>query len=36
MAVDFSHDYPGEQIYLYHCHNLEHADQGMMINYKVV
>ncbi len=27
---------PGEQLYLFHCHNLEHEDQGMMINYSVV
>lgn len=35
VAVDFSHPYPGDQIYLFHCHNLEHEDQGMMINIKV-
>lgn len=27
-------DYKG--IYLYHCHNLEHEDDGMMLNFKVV
>jgi FtsP/CotA-like multicopper oxidase with cupredoxin domain len=26
--------YPG--LYLYHCHNLEHEDMGMMRNYRVV
>lgn len=26
-------DFPG--IYLYHCHNLEHEDMGMMRNYRV-
>lgn len=36
IAVDFSHNFLGEQIFLFHCHNLEHEDQGMMINYKVV
>jgi len=35
LAVDFSHPFPGDQIYLFHCHNLEHEDQGMMINVKV-
>ncbi|MGH8725628.1 MAG: multicopper oxidase family protein, partial [Burkholderiales bacterium] len=35
LAVDFSHPYPGDQLYLFHCHNLEHEDQGMMINIKV-
>jgi FtsP/CotA-like multicopper oxidase with cupredoxin domain len=24
-----------EGLYLYHCHNLEHEDQGMMRNYRV-
>jgi FtsP/CotA-like multicopper oxidase with cupredoxin domain len=27
-------DYKG--IYLYHCHNLEHEDDGMMLNFKVI
>jgi len=27
-------DYEG--LYLYHCHNLEHEDMGMMRNYRVV
>ncbi|MFZ1320589.1 MAG: multicopper oxidase domain-containing protein [Ignavibacteria bacterium] len=27
-------DYKG--IYLYHCHNLEHEDDGMMLNFKIV
>lgn len=36
FAVDFHHPFPGDQIYLFHCHILEHSDQGMMINYKVV
>ena len=35
LAVDFSHPYPGDQVYLFHCHNLEHKDRGMMINVKV-
>lgn len=26
-------DYPG--LFVYHCHNLEHADDGMMRNYRV-
>ena len=32
ILVDFS-DYPG--LFLYHCHNLEHEDMGMMRNYFV-
>jgi FtsP/CotA-like multicopper oxidase with cupredoxin domain len=35
IAVDFTHDYPGAQTYVFHCHNLEHADAGMMVNYRV-
>ncbi len=27
-------DYPG--LFLYHCHNLEHEDMGMMRNYRIV
>jgi len=36
LAVDFTHDYPGEQVYMLHCHNLEHEDQGMMLNVRIV
>lgn len=35
IAIDFSHDFPGDQTYLFHCHNLEHEDGGMMINFRV-
>ena len=35
IAIDFSHDFPGSQTYLLHCHNLEHEDAGMMINFRV-
>ena len=35
IAVDFTHTYKGDQLYLFHCHNLEHEDQGMMINHRV-
>ena len=33
ILVQFS-KYPG--VYLYHCHNLEHEDAGMMRNYRIV
>lgn len=37
VAIDFgTPNYPGEQLFLFHCHNLEHEDQGMMLNVKVV
>jgi suppressor of ftsI/bilirubin oxidase len=36
IAIDFSHPFLGDQLYLLHCHILEHEDNGMMINYKVV
>lgn len=32
VAVDFSHDFAGDQSYVYHCHNLEHEDSDMMVN----
>ena len=35
VAVDFAHDFPGSQDYVFHCHNLEHEDAGMMINYRI-
>ena len=33
VLVKFT-DYQG--IYLFHCHNLEHEDDGMMLNFKVI
>ncbi len=35
VAVDFSHDFSGDQTYVFHCHNLEHAEADMMINFRV-
>ncbi|WP_096698851.1 multicopper oxidase family protein [Polaromonas sp. AER18D-145] len=35
VVIDFAHDYPGDQTYVFHCHNLEHEDGGMMINFRV-
>jgi blue copper oxidase len=35
VAIDFRHPFEGEQIYLFHCHNLEHEDGGMMLRVKV-
>jgi suppressor of ftsI/bilirubin oxidase len=35
IAIDFTHPYPGDQVYMVHCHNLEHEDGGMMLNLKV-
>jgi len=35
IAIDFSHPYLGDQVYLVHCHNMEHEDGGMMLNLKV-
>jgi suppressor of ftsI/bilirubin oxidase len=32
--IDFSHDFEGEQLYMFHCHILEH-ETAMMINLKV-
>ena len=35
IAIDFAHPFAGDQTYVFHCHNLEHEDGGMMINYRV-
>jgi suppressor of ftsI/bilirubin oxidase len=35
VVTDFSHPYVGEQVYMVHCHNLEHADGDMMVNLKI-
>ena len=34
-AVDFAHGFEGEQLYMFHCHILEH-ETAMMLNLKVV
>lgn len=36
IAIDFSHNFAGVQDYVFHCHNLEHEEQGMMVNYRVL
>jgi FtsP/CotA-like multicopper oxidase with cupredoxin domain len=36
VAMNFSHGFEDDQVYLLHCHILEHEDAGMMINYRVV
>jgi len=35
IALDFSQPYSGDQDYVFHCHNLEHAELGMMVRYRV-
>lgn len=35
VVTDFSHSYLGDQVYMLHCHNLEHADHGMMLNFRI-
>ena len=35
LAVDFSHEFEGDQTYVFHCHNLEHEDSDMMVNMRV-
>ena len=34
-AIDFSHDFEGEQLYMFHCRIREH-ETGMMLNLKIV
>jgi suppressor of ftsI/bilirubin oxidase len=35
IAVRFEGRYPGPQTYMFHCHNLEHEDGGMMLGVRV-
>ncbi len=35
IAIDFTLPFAGEQKYVFHCHNLEHEDGGMMLGVKV-
>ena len=35
IAIDFRHPFPGPQTWVFHCHNLEHEDGGMMLRMKV-
>ncbi|MES2562093.1 MAG: multicopper oxidase domain-containing protein, partial [Pseudomonadota bacterium] len=35
ILIDFTHPFPGEQVYMLQCHNLEHEMHGMMQNFKV-
>jgi len=35
IAIDFRTPYPDAQVYLVHCHNLEHEDAGMMLRVRV-
>ena len=36
IAIRFALPFPGAQDYLFHCHNLEHEDGGMMLGVRVV
>ena len=36
IAIQFSHDFEEEQLYLFHCHILEHEDADMMVNCRVI
>ncbi|MGL4574145.1 MAG: multicopper oxidase family protein [Burkholderiaceae bacterium] len=35
IAVDFAHRFTTAQRYVVHCHNLEHEDGGLMLNFSV-
>ena len=35
LAVRFAMPFAGPQVYMFHCHNLEHEDGGMMLGVKV-
>jgi bilirubin oxidase len=36
IVIDFSQPLSGRQLYMFHCHNLEHEDQGLMMNVAVI
>lgn len=35
IGIDFSQPFAGDQTYMFHCHNLEHEDQGLMLSFVV-
>ena len=35
IAVDFRQAFPGNQLFLFHCHNLEHEDGNIMVNFRI-
>jgi blue copper oxidase len=35
IALDFAMPFAGDQVYLLHCHNLEHEDAGMMLRVRI-
>ena len=35
VAIRFALPFPGPQTYMFHCHNLEHEDGGMMVGVRV-
>jgi suppressor of ftsI/bilirubin oxidase len=35
VAIDFACSFAGDQTYMFHCHNLEHEDGGMMLGVKL-
>jgi FtsP/CotA-like multicopper oxidase with cupredoxin domain len=36
IAIELSHEFDEEQIYLFHCHIIEHEDVVMMVKCNVV
>ena len=35
VAIRFAMPFSGPQVYMFHCHNLEHEDGGMMLGVRV-
>lgn len=33
VGIDFPHPFPGDQVFMLQCHNLEHESSGMMVNF---
>jgi suppressor of ftsI/bilirubin oxidase len=36
ILIAFTHPFPGDQVYMLQCHNLEHEMHGMMLNFKII
>jgi FtsP/CotA-like multicopper oxidase with cupredoxin domain len=35
LAAPDYHAFSGAQLFLFHCHNLEHEDADMMVNFRI-
>lgn len=35
IAIEFTNAFPGDQEYMFHCHNQGHENSGMLVNCRV-